>query len=190
VQPDATWSPTWTIDQPAATLWYHPHPHGETETHVYRGLAGMFILDDGTASGLALPREYGVDDIPVIVQDRNFTRNGQFHYERGQSGTGILGDTLLVNGTVAPYLDVTTERVRLRLLNASNTRVYDFGLADDRSFAWSASMADSFRPRTPPSGCGCRRASGRRSSSHCHPASGSRSAAFPPPLPAVSWATA
>jgi FtsP/CotA-like multicopper oxidase with cupredoxin domain len=134
VAPGATWSPTWTIDQPATTLWYHPHPHGETETHVYRGLAGMFILDDAPTARLALPNEYGVDDIPVIVQDRNFTPDGQFHYERGQSGTGILGDTLLVNGTVGPYLDVSTERVRLRLLNASNTRVYDFGLADDRSF--------------------------------------------------------
>ena len=40
VEPDATWSPEWDIDQQAATLWYHPHPHGETETHVARGLAG------------------------------------------------------------------------------------------------------------------------------------------------------
>jgi blue copper oxidase len=135
VEPRATWSPTWTIDQPAATLWYHPHPHGETETHVYRGLAGMFLLDDDSASTTKLPHEYGVDDVPVIVQDRNFKRDGQLDYERGQSGTGILGDTLLVNGTVGPYLEVTTERVRLRLLNASNARTYDFGLADDRSFA-------------------------------------------------------
>ena len=37
-----------------------------------------------------------------------------------------------MNGTLGPYLDVTTERVRLRLLNASVERVYDFGLSDDR----------------------------------------------------------
>jgi blue copper oxidase len=135
VRPAATWSPTWTIDQPAATLWYHPHPHGMTEKHVYRGLAGMFIVDDDAASALPLPHEYGVDDVPVIVQDRSFRDDGQFSWERAQSGTGILGDTLLVNGTVGPYLDVTTERVRLRLLNASNTRTYDFGLADNRTFA-------------------------------------------------------
>jgi FtsP/CotA-like multicopper oxidase with cupredoxin domain len=125
---------TWTIDQPAATLWYHPHPHGQTETHVYRGLAGMFILDDDSASTKALPRTYGIDDLPVIVQDRNFRSDGQFSWERGQSGIGILGDTLLVNGTVGPYFDVTTQRVRLRLLNASTARTYDFGLADDRAF--------------------------------------------------------
>lgn len=43
IAPGATWSPHWTIDQPAATLWYHPHPHGRTARHVYRGLVGMFM---------------------------------------------------------------------------------------------------------------------------------------------------
>ena len=46
VEDGATWSPQWEIDQPAASLWYHPHPHGETEEHVNRGLAGMFIVED------------------------------------------------------------------------------------------------------------------------------------------------
>jgi FtsP/CotA-like multicopper oxidase with cupredoxin domain len=40
IEPGATWTPNWEIDQPAATLWYHPHPHGETADHVYRGVAG------------------------------------------------------------------------------------------------------------------------------------------------------
>ena len=31
IAPGETWYPEWTIDQPAATLWYHPHLHGETE---------------------------------------------------------------------------------------------------------------------------------------------------------------
>src|SRR3546814_5674850 len=25
------WQPRWQVRQPAATLWYHPHPHGATE---------------------------------------------------------------------------------------------------------------------------------------------------------------
>jgi FtsP/CotA-like multicopper oxidase with cupredoxin domain len=135
IAPGDTWSPTWRIDQPAATLWYHPHPHGDTEEHVYRGLAGMFILDD-EAAPVDLPEEYGVDDIPVIVQDKRFTDDGRLN-ESGPLGSdiGVLGDTIAVNGTVAPYLDVTTERLRLRLLNASTARTYDFGFADDRQFA-------------------------------------------------------
>ena len=53
VEPDATWSPEWDIDQQAATLWYHPHPHGETEAHVARGLAGMFLVQDDAEAALA-----------------------------------------------------------------------------------------------------------------------------------------
>lgn len=136
IDPGQTWSPTWQIDQPAATLWYHPHPHGRTERHVYRGLAGMFILDDDAAGRLDLPDEYGVDDIPVIVQDKKFTGDGQLDDRPNLFGdVGALGDTVAVNGTVGAYLDVSTERVRLRLLNGSTARTYDFGFADNRSFA-------------------------------------------------------
>ncbi|MFC4016978.1 multicopper oxidase family protein [Micromonospora sp. GCM10011542] len=136
VRPGATWSPTWQVDQPAATLWYHPHPHGVTEEQVYQGLAGMFIVDDGREAALPLPRAYGVDDVPVIVQDRSFSRSGEFRKTRNAiASIGVLGDTLLVNGTVGPYLDVRTERIRLRLLNASTARTYDFGLSDERPFA-------------------------------------------------------
>lgn len=135
-----TWSPTWTIDQPAATLWYHPHPHGSTARHVYRGLAGMFILDDEAEAALELPRDYGVDDIPVIVQDKNFDDGGQLDDETSLLGdTGILGRDILVNGTYGPYLDVSSRKVRLRLLNASNARVFRFAFSDKRSFAMIAS---------------------------------------------------
>lgn len=129
VDPGQDWSPTWKIDQPAATLWYHPHPHGATRDHVNRGLAGMFILDDpADPASRALPRAYGVDDIPVIVQDRSFD-------DSGDMGTANLGDVVLVNGTYGPFLDVTTETLRLRVLNASAARVYNFGLSDDREFS-------------------------------------------------------
>lgn len=133
VEPGGTWSPAWGIDQPAATLWYHPHPHGETEKHVYKGLGGMFIIDDDEESRLALPRHYGVDDIPVIVQDKTFNAQGQL-VESGRVRVGMLGGTVLVNGTAAAVLAVTAEHTRLRLLNASTARSYNFGFSDDRSF--------------------------------------------------------
>ena len=131
VEPDATWSPEWDIDQQAATLWYHPHPHGETESHVARGLAGMFLVQDDAEAALPLPREYGVDDVPVIVQDTGFSADGA--REGGQRGfAGGLGDELLVNGTRGPFLDVHDELVRLRLLNASTARSYAFTWSDGR----------------------------------------------------------
>lgn len=135
IESGQTWSPHWQVDQPAATLWYHPHLHGSTAEHVYRGVAGMFVLDDPAAEH-ALPHDYGVDDVPVIVQDKAFEGDGSLDTSASLlSPTGILGDTVLVNGTPGPYLDVSAEHTRLRLLNASNARVYDFGFSDDRPFA-------------------------------------------------------
>jgi FtsP/CotA-like multicopper oxidase with cupredoxin domain len=141
VEPGDTWSPSWTIDQPAATLWYHPHLHGETAAHVYRGAAGMFLVDDPAAEP-DLPDTYGVDDIPLIVQDKKFDDDGSLDSPEPVLDTvGLLGETIVVNGTTDPHLDVTTERVRLRVLNASNARVYDLGFPDGRRFLQVASDA-------------------------------------------------
>jgi FtsP/CotA-like multicopper oxidase with cupredoxin domain len=134
---DSRWSPAWRVDQPAATLWYHPHPHGHTKDHVYRGVAGLLLLEDGLADGL-LPAEYGVDDVPVIVQDKAFTDDGELDLDGVSFGgtdiVGLLGSDILVNGTWGPVLAVETELVRLRVLNASNARVYDLVRDDGRPF--------------------------------------------------------
>ncbi|MFI6740449.1 multicopper oxidase family protein [Nonomuraea sp. NPDC050451] len=132
IEPGATWTPHWTIDQPAATSWYHPHPHGRTATHTYRGLAGMFIIDDDRPTGL--PERYGVDDIPLILQDKRFAPDGSPAGDPLKGTFGILGDHMLVNGTYGPFLEVTTERVRFRVLNGSNARMYHLSFADRRGF--------------------------------------------------------
>lgn len=133
IAPGQTWTPEWQIDQPATTLWYHPHLHGTTEEQVRRGLAGMIILRDAHEATLDLPRTYGEDDIPVLVQDANFTHAGELSAgERGFAGQ--MGASLLVNGTVGPFFDVTTRELRLRLLNASPARVYNFRFDDGREF--------------------------------------------------------
>ena len=129
-----TASPTWTVKQNAATLWYHPHLDGDTEHQAAMGLDGMFIVQDDAERALPLPRDYGVDDIPLIVQDVRFGDDGQF--DTGTKGyVGTLGDQLLVNGTIGPYLDVSTSVVRLRLLNAAVARSLDFRFDDGRPFA-------------------------------------------------------
>ena len=138
INPGETWSPSWTINQPAATLWYHPHPHGTTERHMYRGLSGLFILDDDDETALSLPRRYGIDDFPVIVQDKTFDAQGQL-VEARRHDTGMLGSTILLNGTAGPILELTAQRSRLRILNASTARSYAFGFSDDRDFMMIAS---------------------------------------------------
>ncbi len=135
IEPRETWTPSWTIEQPAATLWYHPHPHGRTAEHVYRGVAGLFLLDDREADRLSLPREYGADDIPLVVQDKRLHDDGSLDFSQAWiSPTGRLGDTILVNGTYDPYVEIHDQRVRFRLLNGSAARVYNIGFADDRQF--------------------------------------------------------
>ncbi|WP_406290411.1 multicopper oxidase domain-containing protein [Embleya sp. NBC_00896] len=61
ITPGGTWTPTWTVKQPAATLWCHPHAHGTTQRHAFRGLAGVFIVDDDDPVHHELPHDYGVD---------------------------------------------------------------------------------------------------------------------------------
>lgn len=134
IAPGATWRAEWTIDQPAASLWYHPHLHGRTREQVDAGLAGMFLVRDADEAALALPRSYGIDDVPLIVQDRRFGPDGSFSGGLNMQFDGVLGDTILVNGAVTPWFDVTTEAVRLRVLNASSARMYDFALSDGRPF--------------------------------------------------------
>ncbi|WP_330231791.1 multicopper oxidase domain-containing protein [Nocardia sp. NBC_00508] len=135
VAPGASWTPNWSVDQPAATLWYHPHPHGATEDHVRRGLAGMFLLDDDVSTSVPLPATYGVDDLPVIVQDVKF-KGAAFDSAHAMfRDVGFLGDRTMVNGTLTPYRNVGDELVRLRLLNASTARTYTFELSDQRPFA-------------------------------------------------------
>ena len=135
IHPGETWSPHWTINQSASTTWFHPHTHGKTAEHVYRGVAGMFIIEDEESKHLAIPNKYGVDDIPLIIQDKKFKKDGSLSASSPLfSSVGILGDEILVNGTHSPYFEATTNLVRFRVLNGSNARIYNLAFDDNRNF--------------------------------------------------------
>ncbi|HEX8517086.1 MAG TPA: multicopper oxidase domain-containing protein [Bacteroidia bacterium] len=126
--PSATWSPSFKMRNEAATFWYHPHGEGKTEIHISKGLAGMIIVRDSTEANYILPRKYGIDDFPLIVQSKAFDVLYQI-------ATASHEDSIMmVNGTINPYLQVPRQVVRLRLLNASADRTYNFGLSDNSSF--------------------------------------------------------
>ncbi len=118
-----SWDADFQVRQKAATLWYHPHFVGTTGEQVYKGLAGLFIIDDEISGNLDLPMEYGVDDIPVILQERKFDRNGKFSYRPSMPDKmhGYFGNEILVNGAILPYKNVPRGPVRLRILNGSNS---------------------------------------------------------------------
>jgi blue copper oxidase len=141
IEPGETWKPEFIINQQAATLWYHPHAMGLTGEHVYRGLAGLFIIEDEVSQTLALPRNYGVDDIPLVVQDRRFFEDRSLAYVRSMHDVmhGVLGNFLLVNGGLKPFVEVPRGVVRFRLLNGSNSSIYRFYLSTDQPFQVIAS---------------------------------------------------
>ncbi len=130
-----TWSPEFTIRQPASTQWYHSHMYHRTAVQVYYGLAGLFYIDDDATDALGLPSEHGVDDIPLVLQDRAFNRDGSFSYLRSMHDrmNGMRGDVMLVNGAPFPVHDVKSRRMRLRILNGSNARIYNLAFSDGRA---------------------------------------------------------
>lgn len=139
IQPGETWTPYFQILDQATTMWYHPHLHERTEEHVYRGLAGAIIIRDEEEAALSLPREYGVDDIPLIIQDRSFNADGSFVFDNQAPGPGEMGELVVVNGTLDALQEVPAQHVRFRLINGSSARVYNIGLSDDRNFQQIAS---------------------------------------------------
>lgn len=128
IEQGATWSPQFQILNNASTFWYHPHGLGKTDLHVAKGLAGFLIVKDSAEAELNLPRTYGVDDFPIVVQTKAF----DILY---QVAIATQDDTLVcVNGTVDPYLVAPAQVIRLRLLNGSSMRVYNFGFTNDKEF--------------------------------------------------------
>ena len=132
IGPGESWTASFQVDQQAAPLWYHPHPHGNTGRHVYRGVTGLMWIDDQNSDALDLPKTYGVDDIPLVIQDRLFDDDGAFRFAVNQGA--VYGNTMLINGTWSPFLQVESRRIRFRLLNGSNARIYYIGFDDSRVF--------------------------------------------------------
>jgi len=131
-----TWTASFTIKQQACTNWYHPHTHNKTATQVYDGIAGFLIVDDNESLALDIPKSYGVDDFPIVVQDRRFNNNAELDYTLSMRDkmSGIMGEIILVNGVINPYVDVENKEVRFRLLNGSNARTYNFVFLNNKSF--------------------------------------------------------
>ena len=124
-----------TPDQPAATCWFHPHQHGRTGYQVAQGLAGLVILRDDEVEKLLLPKRWGVDDIPLILQDKQLSPDGsQIDYQLDvmRAAVGWFGDLMLTNGVPYPQQAVPRGWLRLRLLNGCNARSLNLAASDRR----------------------------------------------------------
>ncbi|EPH3181826.1 multicopper oxidase CueO [Citrobacter braakii] len=127
-------SVTFTPDQRAATCWFHPHQHGKTGHQVAMGLAGLVLIEDEEIRKLLLPKQWGIDDVPVIIQDKQFSADGQVNYQLDimTAAVGWFGDTLLTNGAIYPQHAAPRGWLRLRLLNGCNARSLNIAASDNR----------------------------------------------------------
>jgi blue copper oxidase len=143
IKSGGTWRPSFKIDQPASTAWFHPHLHHDTARQVYMGLAGLIIVHDGSDARLGLPRTYGVDDLPIILQDRSFDSDGSLLYDLDPLTIqyGLRGNTITANGVIASIAKVPGGLVRLRILNGANAQNFDLRFSDRRVFHVIASDA-------------------------------------------------
>lgn len=104
----------------AGTFWYHPHLASAEQ--VGRGLAGALVVEERDP-----PK---VDrDLVWVLQDWRLDRQAQitpdFLSPTDASHAGRIGNTVTVNGSIQDNFSARSgERIRLRLVNASNARIY------------------------------------------------------------------
>jgi len=118
----------------AATYFYHSHSHERTGREVNKGLAGLFIVSDAEEKALQLPS--GNRDFPLMIQDVRVDDQHAILYGLSpiDRAEGWLGNTILVNGTPNAFHVVEPAWHRVRIVNASNARIYDFKLSDGSGF--------------------------------------------------------
>jgi FtsP/CotA-like multicopper oxidase with cupredoxin domain len=130
--PGASKTYTYPNDQRASTYWYHDHTMDLTGPHVYKGIEGFYLIHDPAEDALNLPS--GQFDVPMLIQDKQFTATNALVYSSANIRQGFLGNIAVVNGVEAPFFNVATHKYRFRVLNGSNVRVYQLRLQSGRSF--------------------------------------------------------
>src|SRR5215204_287736 len=174
-------------DQPPATLWFHDHTLGMTRLNVYAGPAGFYLLRGGSADlspgvlpnpapRLGDPPGTRYYELPLAVQDRSFTEDGELFYPdnraffegldpsqlqipfHGDPACGgpsdvppiwnpeFFGSAIVVNGRTWPRLEVQRRRYRFRLLNGCNSRFLILRLENGLPF-WQIGNEGGFLPK-------------------------------------------
>ena len=132
VEPGGGYTYEFTVRNHAGTYLYHPHPHGRTGFQVYHGLAGLIVVRDRKERSAGLPN--GPFELPLVLQDRRVGADNQLRFKgmMRDDMSGVLGDTVLINGKPDAAFNVASGSYRLRVVNASNARIYKLAWSDGR----------------------------------------------------------
>lgn len=119
VQPGGSFTYEFT-PKDAGTFWFHPHVRSSEQ--VERGLYGLLIVEDVNPPAYSRDVAWIVDDWLLTPEKQIFP---QFNTPHDLMHDGRWGNVITVNGRADTSLTVAMgERFRLRLLNASNGRIY------------------------------------------------------------------
>lgn len=118
------------VSDPAGLYWYHPHTHMRTAEQTYMGMAGLILVRDAVEDALGLPS--GEREIPLHLQDKRIEVDGAIVYDPfgHDMMEGFLGDVAFANGVLSPWMEVDAATYRLRVLNASNARIFRIARSD------------------------------------------------------------
>lgn len=130
--PGGSFQYNFLIKNRPGTYWYHPHPDMATASQAWRGLAGFFVVTSPEEESLGLPS--GEYDVPLVVQDKRLGGGLTYNPDTDDRSIGMFGESVLVNGTAGPVLEVATRTYRFRLLNGSNARIYNFAFSSGAMF--------------------------------------------------------
>lgn len=110
----------------AGTFWYHPHQRSHEQ--VERGLSGAFIVEEAVPMDVDRDLTWVLDDWRLMHDASISSDFGNMH---DVSHSGRLGNTVTINGQVRDTLPVRAgERIRLRLINAANARIFGLEFKD------------------------------------------------------------
>lgn len=116
------------VAQDAGTFWYHPHQRSFEQ--VGRGLYGAFIVDEKEAPAFDREVTLVLDDWRLMPDASIADDFGNIH---DKSHAGRIGNTVTVNGRLPGRLALRSgERLRLRLINAANARIFALEFSEHR----------------------------------------------------------
>jgi len=131
---DPNTDPAERLLESQSSLWYHDHRVGHTAENVYKGLLGFELLfnqfDTGNENtGFRLP-SFPQFDIPLALTDKLIDPGtGKICFDLF-GFDGLVGDKLLVNGVLQPFLEVQKRRYRFRILDGGPSRFYELFLTN------------------------------------------------------------
>jgi len=109
----------------AGTYWYHSH--NRSMEQVARGLHGALIVEEDTPPDIDREEVLVLDD--WLIDPETGQISGDFESAHARSHAGRLGNLVLTNGIFDKTMTVQrNERLRLRLINAANARIFVLGL--------------------------------------------------------------